>query len=824
MNSAFDALKQYPQWIGWVTRVRKGKVTKVPVDPFTGIDIDPATKAFTYEQAASNPNVNLGFYFTESDPFFFLDLDGCIQEGGYSASARAYMADFDQCAVEISHSGRGLHIIGIGSPTVPNAERKKRVQSLEFYTQERFVALTGNVISGSAAGVAPQDKLDALVEQHLIRRGPGGRTDAQWTTECLPGYTAVPDDDELIRRARKAASGRVMFSGEASFDDLWTRNITPLSKSYPPDASSSDPFNFSSADAALAQHLLFWTGGNCERTQSLMLKSGLVREKWYSHASYLRLTITEMLKLLPERSIAAEIVGGSDAQKQYAETVRAQKIAEVPELASLEAPAAFWCDKADTPAKEILSDAPVRVADGLGIDAPVILTGAQVLGPVACRDYFKGCVYVQDMHRVLDGEGVLMKPDQFKAAYGGYEFTVGSDGQRTTRNAFEAVTESQAVRFPKVHSTCFRPELAEGEIITEEGKRRVNVWRDLKIRRVSGDASPFINHLKKLLPDEQDANKLLAYLAAVVQHQGVKFKWCPLIQGAQGNGKTLFTRVVRYAVGGRYTHMPRAKELDGQFNDWLLHKVLIGVEDVYTQDSMGRRSDLMETLKPMITGGDGYEIEGKGEKSITTDLCANFILNSNHKDALRITRDDRRFAVFFTAQQSSADLRAAGLTAEYFIKLHHWLEAQDGYAITAEFLSTYPIPPSLNPATGAVVAPLTSTSEEVFTASLGSIEQEIMEQEALGTHGFCGGWISSVALSHMLERKRKGSLSHSRRGEILKDLGYVPHPSLPGGRIGSPMAEEGGSRPRLYVRLGSDAAAITDQKTIKKAYLSAQKP
>jgi hypothetical protein len=60
--------------------------------------------------------------------------------------------------------------------------------------------------------------------------------------------------------------------------------------------------------------------------------------------------------------------------------------------------------------------------------------------------------------------------------------------------------------------------------------------------RKAGDAGPFLRHLAKLLPDERDRSILLAYMAASIQHKGVKFQWAPLIQGAEGNGKTLLTR------------------------------------------------------------------------------------------------------------------------------------------------------------------------------------------------------------------------------------------------------------------------------------------
>jgi hypothetical protein len=38
----------------------------------------------------------------------------------------------------------------------------------------------------------------------------------------------------------------------------------------------------------------------------------------------------------------------------------------------------------------------------------------------------------------------------------------------------------------------------------------------------------------------------------------------------EGNGKTFFSKCVARAVGERYSHWPKAKEIDNKFNKWLV--------------------------------------------------------------------------------------------------------------------------------------------------------------------------------------------------------------------------------------------------------------
>jgi hypothetical protein len=231
---------------------------------------------------------------------------------------------------------------------------------------------------------------------------------------------------------------------------------------------------------------------------------------------------------------------------------------------------------------------------------------------------------------------------------------------------------------------------------------------------------------------------------------------------------------------------------------------------------------VIEDLKPMITGGDGLEIEAKGVDQTSADICGNFIFNSNHLDAIRKTKNDRRFCVLFTAQQQFEDLARDGMEGNYFPSLYDWLRAE-GYAIVNEYLSTYAIPAAYNPAGSCQRAPNTTSTDQAIASSTGSIEQEIQESVAQGLQGFAGGWISSIYLDRLLERMGlMRRISHSKRKEMLAQLEYQLHPALPDGRVNNPVLPEGG-KPRLYVKIGSLPSQITNPAEVGKAYEAANK-
>ncbi|MGO9337273.1 MAG: phage/plasmid primase, P4 family, partial [Terracidiphilus sp.] len=109
----------------------------------------------------------------------------------------------------------------------------------------------------------------------------------EWTNVPCPEWRGPTDDDELIRRALRSQSGAAAFGNKASFADLWNANEEALSHTYP---AEGRPYDASRADAALAQHLAFWTGNDCERIRRLIGESKLVREKW-DREDYLPRTI-----------------------------------------------------------------------------------------------------------------------------------------------------------------------------------------------------------------------------------------------------------------------------------------------------------------------------------------------------------------------------------------------------------------------------------------------------------------------------------------------------------------------------------------------------
>ena len=779
---ALAALADYAQFVIYEVRQKpNGKSDKVPLDPHSFRVSGVTDRKIWMSVDVAGPMVQalgkpygLGFAMTPEDPFFFVDIDQCLEPNGkWSPLATDILDLFSGAGVEVSQSGKGLHIIGRAIPPENHRCRnEKEFPGLELYTEGRLIALTGVNTLGDSRKECTQ-QLDAFLLHYMPPVSTAvAMQDAGWTETPDPRWKGYENDDELLQKAMSSSSAGSVFGGRATFRDLFEANVEKLSVAYPTETPGSD-FDHSSADRALAQHLAFWTGNNCERIHSLMFRSALVREKW-DRPDYLR-----------ERTIPSAV--GSQAT--------------------------VYTGRQDSPLV-----APMDASSPGAVQQDGFTSGSQYLSPREQQEYFAGCVYVRDQHRIFVPDGGLLKAEQFRATYGGFTFALDATNVKVTKSAWEAFTESQAVRFPIATTLGFRPDQPPGQILETEGRTVLNTYVPIKTRAIPGDASPFYDWFARFLPDESDRTILWAYMASMVQNPGSKFQWWPFIQGQEGNGKTTLFRVLEHAIGQRYTHYPNALDLANVFNGWVSGKLFIGVEEIFVNN----KKEMMEALKPIMTN-DRIGIQFKGSDQFTGDNYANGMACSNYQEAVAITYDTRRWAPFFSAQQRYEDLVRDGMTGDFFPKLMKWLKA-DGYAILNHELRSYDIPVHLDPAKDCVVAPKTSSTRAAVVASLGSAEQEVIEAIEQGRPGFRGGWVSSIALSNLLESKRVASLvPQSRRRQMMAKLGYEWHPALmPNqGRTSGAVTMEGG-KPKLFISTASPYMGIPTPQEVVLHYITDQ--
>jgi primase-polymerase (primpol)-like protein len=249
-------LLEYKQWVLWRNAAVDGRMTKLPISPWSGkpaaCDKPQTWSTYNHVRYALRrfPCNGGGFVFTEQDPFCGIDLDGCRNANGLILpEAWSAISRLDSYA-ELSPSGGGVHILV--KAKLPG--RGRRAGGIEIYDSARYFTVTGQHIEGTPLSIQErQSELDDLLEE-LFSFPTKPRT-------VRPPVVTSRSDEELIESAKRARNGE-------RFKRLWNGDISEYGNDH------------SRADAALCCILAFWTGGNAQRIDRLFRLSSLVREKW----------------------------------------------------------------------------------------------------------------------------------------------------------------------------------------------------------------------------------------------------------------------------------------------------------------------------------------------------------------------------------------------------------------------------------------------------------------------------------------------------------------------------------------------------------------
>ena len=254
-------LKALRQWVCWKYEDRKGKPTKVPVNPRTGERADTTDlktwSSFGEALAMFSQCKNLagiGFVFSPADPYVGIDIDNCIREdGSFTEEADQAIAAFGNSYYEISPCGKGLKFWIRGKLPTPKSGRNNRRLGVEAYQCSRFFTMTGCSLSPTSQPIAD---CNAALQKWFMDRFTDAHESQTYDFEEIE----CPVSAEVIiqRAVTEDAEFQSLFSGDMSRQDE----------------------DHSAADFALCRRIARWAGPDQNRVHEVFQESALYREKW----------------------------------------------------------------------------------------------------------------------------------------------------------------------------------------------------------------------------------------------------------------------------------------------------------------------------------------------------------------------------------------------------------------------------------------------------------------------------------------------------------------------------------------------------------------
>ena len=175
-----------------------------------------------------------------------------------------------------------------------------------------------------------------------------------------------------------------------------------------------------------------------------------------------------------------------------------------------------------------------------------------------------------------------------------------------------------------------------------------NLWKGFNVDNIksesSNDVTHFLHHISILAGhSEQGKEYLCKFLAQLVQQPG-KIPGVALVFISQeGAGKNIFWNALFDMLGADYYYETAdpVNDLFGRFSTGRKGKLVIDIDEASSKDNFPNHN----RLKNMITSHI-IQYEQKGQNPMTIRNFARLVFTSNNDMCVKITENDRRYALF----------------------------------------------------------------------------------------------------------------------------------------------------------------------------------
>ncbi len=324
------------------------------------------------------------------------------------------------------------------------------------------------------------------------------------------------------------------------------------------------------------------------------------------------------------------------------------------------------------------------------------------------------------------------------------------------------------LRIPRVDSYRYDPANPHEVFLFDAGKRYINTYLPLypeAEKDQAAEAEEVISkHVDLLISESEYRALMLDWFCCLVQRPGQKIRWAPLLQGAMGCGKTVFAEMMRVVLGPTNVKLVDGSTLFDKFTGWSSGSQLAVLEEIRVVGT--GRHQVMNMLKPRISN-DRITVRRMNVEAVEEPNTTNYLLLTNHQDAIAPSEDERRYFVVFSALQTRDQVQA--IPPDYYTKVYNTIQSKAGGV--RHFLENRKISSAFDPNGHA---PVTKYLQEMLGASASPLAASIREALEDGDHPLVRQDLVSVkSLRAVLETQNLDRFSDQALSVILREMGFV---------------------------------------------------
>lgn len=199
-------------------------------------------------------------------------------------------------------------------------------------------------------------------------------------------------------------------------------------------------------------------------------------------------------------------------------------------------------------------------------------------------------------------------------------------------------------------------------------------------------------HFAHLFPDDRERQLFISWHAYIVQTRQ-RPNWAVVMQGVEGDGKSVIGDMMAAVLGGENCRVLQAKTLESPFNAWAIGQLYTLIEEIRIVGH--NRYDILDAVKPLITNAT-ISIHPKNLNPYDAPNTTAYAAATNYTNALPLTDNDRRYFILMSQWQDADKLNEfVKNNPDYYKNLYSAIHSSPG--AIRKWLLRYKLHPEFDP-------------------------------------------------------------------------------------------------------------------------------